>query len=60
KQRFSFSEEQVTAMEQQFQKSPYLSRTPRLMLSSTLNIPEVQIKNWFQNRRMKGKKEGTL
>ena len=40
-----------------FQADKYLSVSKRLDLSKTLNLTEVQIKTWFQNRRTKWKKQ---
>ena len=40
-----------------FQADKYLSVSKRLELSKTLNLTEVQIKTWFQNRRTKWKKQ---
>ena len=40
-----------------FQADKYLSVSKRLELSKVLNLTEVQIKTWFQNRRTKWKKQ---
>lgn len=40
-----------------FQVDKYLSVSKRMELSKALNLTEVQIKTWFQNRRTKWKKQ---
>jgi len=55
--RTAFSAEQLIYLEEYFKKKPYLDRTPRAALSIALNLSERQIKIWFQNRRMRAKKE---
>jgi len=55
--RTSFTTEQLMELERQFQLNEYLSRTPRIQMSLALNLTERQIKIWFQNRRMKQKRE---
>ncbi|CAF4821593.1 unnamed protein product [Pieris macdunnoughi] len=55
--RSSFTTEQLNYLENEFKKFPYIGNVNRQELSRNLNLPERAIKIWFQNRRMKEKKE---
>ena len=52
-----FSVHQIQTMEKEFAKCRYVSEGRRAELSSDLNLTEMQVKTWFQNRRTKWKKE---
>ena len=52
-----FSAHQIQTMEKEFAKCRYVSKGTRAELSSDLNLTEMQVKTWFQNRRTKWKKE---
>lgn len=56
--RTAYTSNQLMDLEREFQKSNYLCRSRRIQLASDLNLSERQIKIWFQNRRMKQKKDG--
>ena len=55
--RTLFSSEQLDELEAKFQKKKYLSTPERYEFASALALTPLQIKTWFQNRRMKWKKE---
>ena len=57
KPRTSFSPDQIQALEDSFQEKRYLNHTERMILAEELNLTDCQIKTWFQNRRMKMKRQ---
>ncbi|XP_026143718.1 homeobox protein BarH-like 2 isoform X2 [Carassius auratus] len=54
--RTIFTELQLLGLEKKFQKQKYLSTPDRLDLAQTLGLTQLQVKTWYQNRRMKWKK----
>ncbi|KAL5270384.1 hypothetical protein ACHWQZ_G001193 [Mnemiopsis leidyi] len=58
KRRTTFSREQLIQMEKTFQKHPYLTPAQRADLAKSLNLAQIQVQVWFQNRRAKCKKTG--
>lgn len=59
KPRQAYSAKQLERLESEFKQDKYLSVSKRMDLSKNLNLTEVQIKTWFQNRRTKWKKQLT-
>ncbi|NXA84835.1 BARX2 protein, partial [Thryothorus ludovicianus] len=54
--RTIFTEIQLMGLEKKFQKQKYLSTPDRLDLAQSLGLTQLQVKTWYQNRRMKWKK----
>ncbi|XP_063799719.1 homeobox protein BarH-like 2 isoform X2 [Pseudophryne corroboree] len=54
--RTIFTESQLMGLEKKFQKQKYLSTPDRLDLAQSLGLTQLQVKTWYQNRRMKWKK----
>ncbi|KAJ8013635.1 hypothetical protein DPEC_G00031860 [Dallia pectoralis] len=56
KSRTVFSRNQVYQLESTFDMKRYLSSTERSSLATSLQLSEIQVKTWFQNRRNKWKR----
>ncbi|XP_028391053.1 homeobox protein pv.1-like isoform X2 [Dendronephthya gigantea] len=55
--RTIFTPEQLERLEKEFAEQQYLVGIERRYLASTLRLTETQVKVWFQNRRIKWRKQ---
>ncbi|XP_061589156.1 ventrally expressed dharma/bozozok antagonist [Cololabis saira] len=54
--RTAFTPEQIGILERAFKRNAYLGTQDKAELCRKLNLSDKQIRNWFQNRRMKLKR----
>ncbi|XP_048393419.1 homeobox protein notochord-like [Stegostoma tigrinum] len=55
--RTIFSHEQLARLEEEFARQQYMVGSERLLLATALHLNESQVKVWFQNRRIKWRKQ---
>ncbi|CAB4010890.1 homeobox -like 1, partial, partial [Paramuricea clavata] len=56
RERTVFTQTQLRAFEKKFENQKYLTTQERYELARNLGLSALQVKTWFQNRRMKWKK----
>ncbi|XP_069779144.1 homeobox protein not2-like [Narcine bancroftii] len=55
--RTIFTHDQLARLEKEFTQQQYMVGTERFLLASALQLNESQVKVWFQNRRIKWRKQ---
>ena len=55
--RTVFTEHHLISLEKNFDRQKYLTTKDRSQLAARLGLSQIQVKTWYQNRRMKWKKQ---
>ena len=55
--RTIFTADQLERLEKEFQRQQYIVGAQRFYLASDLGLNETQVKVWFQNRRIKWRRQ---
>ncbi|KAL4222532.1 Homeobox protein BarH-like 1 [Mactra antiquata] len=55
--RTVFTDLQLMSLEKRFETQKYLSTPDRMEVADSLGLTQLQVKTWYQNRRMKWKKQ---
>ena len=55
--RTIFTPEQLERLEKEFERQQYMVGAERHYLAASLDLTETQVKVWFQNRRIKWRKQ---
>ncbi|XP_020377467.2 homeobox protein notochord-like [Rhincodon typus] len=55
--RAIFTQEQLSVLEREFRKNRYIIGPQRVALAAALGLTVLQVKVWFQNRRIKWKRD---
>lgn len=57
RKRTMFTTEQIQSMESFFKNKPYITREERQIFVENLNVSDSAVKVWFQNRRLREKRD---
>ena len=57
RKRTIFTADQLERLEKEFDRQQYIVGTQRFYLAADLGLSETQVKIWFQNRRIKWRRQ---